>query len=129
MSLVILPSACPYDAVIAIAANKVDTEEKREISRDSAESYARSIGALFFETSAKNNTGLSAYSVFTSSLIRFRYRSSLLGGEPGDCAQRDCSDDHALCVSVVSCGIHLSGRSHKATGKSKVWLLLAICTM
>ena len=43
--------------VLAIACNKADLAEQRTVSYDAATSYAASIGALIYETSAKNNTG------------------------------------------------------------------------
>ncbi len=43
--------------VLAIACNKADLAEQRVVSYDAATEYAASIGALIYETSAKNNTG------------------------------------------------------------------------
>ena len=40
---------------IAIAGNKADLEGKREVSVEMASSYAQEIGAVFIETSAKEN--------------------------------------------------------------------------
>lgn len=40
--------------VLAIAGNKCDLEDLREVSRRDAEDYARQIGAIFIETSALN---------------------------------------------------------------------------
>jgi GTPase SAR1 family protein len=39
--------------VIAIAGNKCDLEDKREVDTEQALEYAKSVGALFAETSAK----------------------------------------------------------------------------
>lgn len=44
--------------VLAIACNKADLAEQRVVSYDAATEYAASIGALIYETSAKNNTGV-----------------------------------------------------------------------
>lgn len=43
--------------VLAIACNKVDMSEQRAVSKSIAEQYAASIGALIFDTSAKQNAG------------------------------------------------------------------------
>jgi len=43
---------------IAIAGNKVDLERSRAVPEDEALSYARSVGATHFYTSAKQNRGL-----------------------------------------------------------------------
>ncbi|KAL1496750.1 hypothetical protein AB1Y20_014340 [Prymnesium parvum] len=45
--------------VLAIACNKADMAEHRVVSYAAAAQYAASIGALIFETSAKQNTGVS----------------------------------------------------------------------
>eukprot|EP01031_Cornospumella_fuschlensis_P025687 gene25687-31021_t len=39
--------------VLAIAGNKVDVEDSRAVSTKAADEYAASVGAIFFETSAK----------------------------------------------------------------------------
>ena len=44
--------------VLAIACNKADMAESRVVSYNTAAQYAASIGALIFETSAKQNTGV-----------------------------------------------------------------------
>lgn len=47
-----------HDLVLAIACNKADLAQERQVSFDTASEYAASIGALVFETSAKENTGV-----------------------------------------------------------------------
>lgn len=42
------------DIVIGLAGNKADLENKREVPRTEAESYAAENGCIFFETSAKS---------------------------------------------------------------------------
>ncbi|KAF4046754.1 Ras family [Phytophthora infestans] len=49
----------PDNIVIAIAGNKSDLEEKREVPASQARAYAGEIGALFIETSAKEDTNVS----------------------------------------------------------------------
>lgn len=46
----------PKNAVVALAGNKADLENLREVARPEAESYAESIGAMYIETSAKDGT-------------------------------------------------------------------------
>lgn len=52
------------DIVIGLAGNKMDLEDKREVSRDEAKRYAEDNGCLFFETSAKSGENVNA--IFTS---------------------------------------------------------------
>uniref|UniRef100_A0AAV1VJM3 Uncharacterized protein n=1 Tax=Peronospora matthiolae TaxID=2874970 RepID=A0AAV1VJM3_9STRA len=49
----------PDNIVIAIAGNKSDLEERREVPASQARVYAEEIGALFIETSAKEDTNVS----------------------------------------------------------------------
>ena len=46
------------DIIIAIAGNKVDEEKRRAVNRETAEEYARSVGAIHILTSAKMNKGI-----------------------------------------------------------------------
>ena len=56
----------PEDIVIVIAANKCDLDDDREVETSTAKTYAKSVeqagsggqGALFFETSAKEDTNV-----------------------------------------------------------------------
>ncbi len=59
--------------MIAIAGNKSDLEEKREVQASQAKAYADEIGALFIETSAKEDTNVSDLfiSISTSYLSSF----------------------------------------------------------
>ena len=49
---------CDNDVVIAIAANKCDLYEERKILDEDGEELAKSIGAFFSSTSAKNDSGI-----------------------------------------------------------------------
>ena len=49
---------CDNDVIIAIAANKSDLYEDREVSNEKGEEFAVSINAIFSPTSAKNNNGI-----------------------------------------------------------------------
>ncbi|KAJ1400059.1 ras family-domain-containing protein [Ochromonadaceae sp. CCMP2298] len=50
-----LRSKGPKDIAIAIAANKADLESKREVDKAMAIAYAEEIGAMYLETSAKDD--------------------------------------------------------------------------
>ena len=45
----------PKDIAIAIAGNKADLEDSREVDRSMAAAYAEEIGAIYLETSAKDD--------------------------------------------------------------------------
>ena len=49
---------CNSDVIFAIAANKSDLSEKIKVDNEEGEKFAKSIGAIFVSTSAKNNTGI-----------------------------------------------------------------------
>ena len=49
---------CHSDVIIAIAANKCDLYEQRQVSDEEGEKYAESINAIFAATSAKNASGI-----------------------------------------------------------------------
>ena len=46
---------------LALACNKCDLVEERRVAQEEAEAYARSIGAVCMETSAKSNKGTPCY--------------------------------------------------------------------
>ena len=46
------------DICLVIAGNKIDLEKKRNVRREMAEEYARSVGAAHIHTSAKTNDGI-----------------------------------------------------------------------
>ena len=46
------------DVIIAFVACKTDLEKSRQVSRIDAETYAKEHELLFYETSAKTNTGI-----------------------------------------------------------------------
>ena len=47
-----------HDIVLAIAGNKKDLEEQRTVKLAKAKEYADSVGAIIYETSAKDNEGI-----------------------------------------------------------------------
>ncbi len=48
----------PQGIVIALAGNKCNHESNREVKKEEAERFEEEIGALFFETSAKDGDGV-----------------------------------------------------------------------
>lgn len=46
------------DIVLVIVGNKIDLQKDRHVSQETAESYAESVGATHYETSAKANVGV-----------------------------------------------------------------------
>lgn len=52
------PRAPGPDIVLVLAANKADLERNRQVTQEEAETYAGSIGAQLFSTSAKANKGV-----------------------------------------------------------------------
>ena len=49
---------CNNNIIIALAANKCDLYEQRQVSDEEGEEFAESLGALFASTSAKNDNGI-----------------------------------------------------------------------
>ena len=52
----------PENIVIALAGNKVDLENQREVQTSTAQQYANEINAIYIETSAKEDTNV--YTLF-----------------------------------------------------------------
>jgi len=52
-----LNQKAPANIVLTLVGNKIDLES-RQVRKEEAEEYARSIGIRYFEVSAKNNTGI-----------------------------------------------------------------------
>lgn len=53
-----LGAHAPEDVVIAVTGNKSDLDDLREIERHQGERYAKEVGAIFNETSAKSSSGV-----------------------------------------------------------------------
>ena len=49
---------CNNNIIIALAANKCDLYEQRQVSDEEGEEFAENLGALFASTSAKNDSGI-----------------------------------------------------------------------
>lgn len=67
--------------IIALAGNKLDLEETREVSTEEAQAYAQEAGLLFFETSAKS--GQNVTELFTAIAHKLPLESVLNGGRTG----------------------------------------------
>lgn len=63
------------DIVIALVGNKTDLEDKREISTEEAETFAKQMGLLFFEVSAKSGQGI--HECFTKIALKMPIEESL----------------------------------------------------
>ncbi|DBA04266.1 TPA: hypothetical protein N0F65_009501 [Lagenidium giganteum] len=59
----------PDNIVIAIAGNKSDLEDKREVPASQARAYAEEINAVFIETSAKEDTNVSDLFIQISQML------------------------------------------------------------
>jgi small GTP-binding protein len=64
-----LQRRCGDEVIIVLAGNKCDMEASRQVSKREAEEYAASIKAVFAETSAKLNIGISEIFVRISDLL------------------------------------------------------------
>ena len=53
------------DVVIAVVGNKIDLEEKREVSTTAAQEFAQSINARYYETSAMTGSGITGMIQFS----------------------------------------------------------------
>jgi Ras-related protein Rab-22 len=60
----------PENIVLVVAGNKADLDDKRVVGRDKAEGFAKGIGAIFLETSAK--TGQSVGDAFKGICARLK---------------------------------------------------------
>eukprot|EP01015_Nassula_variabilis_P030096 TRINITY_DN6572_c0_g1_i4.p2 TRINITY_DN6572_c0_g1~~TRINITY_DN6572_c0_g1_i4.p2 ORF type:complete len:157 (-),score=39.44 TRINITY_DN6572_c0_g1_i4:61-531(-) len=50
----------PPNMILAVVGNKIDLEDKEEVSYEEANSYAKELNAIFAQTSAKENRGIEA---------------------------------------------------------------------
>ncbi len=66
---------------LAVCANKSDLERSRRVSNEEGETYAKSIGAEFFSTSAKANKCVEAVFVSVAKRLEKKHRGS--GGAAG----------------------------------------------
>ena len=55
-----MKEVCEKDTILALVANKYDLYEEKQVSNEEGEEFAKSIGAIFVSTSAKNDSGIKA---------------------------------------------------------------------
>jgi len=92
---------------LSIAGNKLDLERQRVVSRQQATEYAESVGAHYFETSAKQNRGIEdVFSTMAKRLLQAR-ASKPLGGMGSSRSSRGSSmvivEDDAPSSSRSGC--------------------------
>lgn len=63
---------------LVLVGNKVDDEERREVSREEAEAYAKQHRMTFFETSAKTNANVSAIFTVTAEAINAKVERGVI---------------------------------------------------
>ena len=69
--------ACNTNAINFLVGNKSDLEEKRKISKEKAENFAKENDLIYLETSAKNNDNVSKlFEYFTYKLIKYFEKNS-----------------------------------------------------
>ncbi len=68
----------PQGIVIALAGNKCGHESSREVKKEEAERFAEDIGALFFETSAKDGDGVMVCFAYFMDVVTFYYPYNIL---------------------------------------------------
>ena len=77
----------PNDIIIAIAANKSDLYEIEQVNEEEARNFAKSVGAIFFTTSAMNSSGIEElFKAVGSKFI-----------DPNYCYEEDYDDDKKVC--------------------------------
>ena len=69
------------DIILTIAGNKLDLERQRVVSKQEAAAYAESVGALYFETSAKLGKGIDdTFTTMGKRLLQARGGGGASGG-------------------------------------------------
>merc|ERR1712178_365924 len=69
------------DIVIAIAGNKSDLERNRQVTTEEGQSYAASVGASYFNTSAKLNRGIDdVFLDLAKRMLEGRKKVTMAGG-------------------------------------------------
>lgn len=73
------------DISIAIAGNKSDLERNRQVSTEEGQSYAATVDACYFNTSAKLNRGIDeAFLELSKRMLAAKKRSNPMNGSLGD---------------------------------------------
>jgi len=85
-----------HDIVLAIAGNKSDLEEQRQVKLAKAKEYADSVGAIIYETSAKDNAGIEELFVDVSRrLIDMQNKKKLVAPAGGQSLKQLGGKDNA----------------------------------
>jgi len=88
------------DIVIAIAGNKSDLERNRQVSTEDGQSYAASVGASYFNTSAKLNRGIDdVFLDLSKRMLEGRKKVTMAGGGASAAWQRP-TGNKGLVVSA-----------------------------
>uniref|UniRef100_A0A9J2P676 Peptidyl-prolyl cis-trans isomerase H n=1 Tax=Ascaris lumbricoides TaxID=6252 RepID=A0A9J2P676_ASCLU len=84
--------------VLLIVGNKTDLERNRNVERQTALEYAKSVGADHCETSAKNNVGINeAFELLTKAMIE-RAKKTQLASTDGACGRAPSRRNNLLIV-------------------------------
>ena len=73
---------------LAVCANKSDLERARKVSQSDGETYAKSIGAAFFSTSAKADKGVAQAFMSVATALDAKRGKSAAGGGGGGTSRR-----------------------------------------
>ena len=91
-----LNEKAPANIVLTLVGNKIDLESTRQVSRETAEEYARGLGLKYFEVSAKQDIGIGEMFTEVAKVLpkesTNKRRSNLqLGKEKEQAAAGNCS--------------------------------------
>mmetsp|Transcript_19622 Transcript_19622/g.48160 ORF Transcript_19622/g.48160 Transcript_19622/m.48160 type:complete len:214 (+) Transcript_19622:319-960(+) len=97
--------------VLCIAGNKIDLDKERQVSKEEAEEYAKSVGATHCLTSAKNGKGIEeTFLQLTKNIIEFKTQNASKtptrqGAGTGNITvvQDDSSDDRPGAKGQCAC--------------------------
>ena len=88
------------DVIIAVAANKSDLYETRQVSDEDGEEFAKSIDAIFASTSAKNDSGITnLFENIAHKLLESGFKMKKTQGETEN--NKDNSNNNVKLSTVV----------------------------
>lgn len=97
------------DIILTIAGNKLDLERQRVVSKQEAAAYAESVGALYFETSAKLGKGID--DTFTTMGKRLLQARGGGGASGGSSSKRGSKRTPMVLIDDEMPGSSSSGKS------------------